>query len=139
MFKKLFILLFLFSCINLNAKNFSMDESNSLNKFSLLEIEPIDDYFRFNVHVMQRNQWKFKSDVFITSDNLNKKIMADFYNNIIVFSLNEKEFMKVMESEFLTIKSHLNYSDTFYIPNFRDIPAYDSLRIEEFKNKFIEE
>lgn len=139
MFKYLVFSIVLFFSFNLSAnKTFTLDESNSMNKFSLLEIEPIDDYFRFKVYVMQNNKWNFKSDIFLKGDNIDKKIKADFFNNVIVFPLNEKEFMSVMEGEFLQIRSHLNYQDTFYIPSFRNIPAYEKLKLQEFKNQFNE-
>lgn len=138
MFKKFIIICFLFLSVNISAKTFNLDESNSSRKFSLLEIESIDDYFRFNVHVMQKNNWKFESDIFIVSDNIDKKIMATFFNNTIIFTLSEEEFMDLMTGEYLSIKSHLNYEDSFYLPDFRNVPAYERLKIEEFKNQFIE-
>ena len=46
--------------------------------------------------------------------------------------------MSVMEGEFLQIRSHLNYQDSFYIPSFRNIPAYDKLKLQEFKEQFVE-
>ena len=139
MFKKLIIGCFFILCTSLSAKDFNIDESNSLNKYSLLKIESVNDYFRFNIYVMQKNNWRFESDIFIESDNLDKKIMATFVNNAIVFSLNEEEFMDLMAGEYLTVRSHLNYEDTFFIPNFRNIPEYERLMVEEFKNQFIED
>lgn len=139
MFKYLVFSIILIFSFNLSAnKTFTLDESNSMNKFSLLEIEPIDDYFRLKVYVMQNNNWGFKSDIFLKGDNIEKKIMADFFNNVIVFSLDEKEFMNVMEGEFLQIKSHLNYQDTFYISDFRNLPAYKKIKVQEFKSQFVE-
>ena len=102
MFKYLVFSIILLFSFNLSAnKTFTLDESNSMNKFSLLEIEPVEDYFRFKVYVMQNNRWNFKSDIFLKGDNIEKKIKADFFNNVIVFPLNEEEFMSVMEGEFL--------------------------------------
>ena len=138
MLKKLITVILFLSCFGLNAKSFNIDESNSINKVSLLEIKNIkENYFRFDIAVMQRNNWDFRSDIFIESDNLTKKIKADFNGNIISFTLTNEEYLDLLNSEHLHVKSYLNYQDSFYMPLFRENESYKRLQVESFKEDFL--
>jgi hypothetical protein len=121
----------------LNANTFNIDESNSQNKFSLLKITPIKNYFRFNIDVMQKNDWSFRTDIFLKSDNLIKKVKADFNGNSISFTLTEEEYLDLLTSEFLFVNTHLKYEDSFYMPLFRNSDSYKKLAVEEFKEDYL--
>lgn len=137
MLKKILLALVLIVInFSLSAKSFEIHESNSVNKISLLTIEEVTNYFRFNINVMQSNNWKFRRDIYIESENIKEKIKADFIGNTIKFTLTEKQFIDLMEGEFLHIKTYLNYADSFYIPNFRNMEAYEKLKVEKYKNEF---
>jgi hypothetical protein len=140
MYKILITLLLSFSFLGLNAASFNIDESNSVNKVSLLTINNIQEsYFRFNIDVMQRNNWDFRSDIYINSDNFSKKVKADFNGNTISFTLNNEEYLDLLNSEYLFVKSYLQYQDSFYMPDFRNSESYKQLQIESFKESFLEE
>ena len=139
--KKIILSTLLFLSTSLSAgefRTFNIDESNSENKYSLLKIEPVDNYFRFNIDVMQKNKWAFRTDIELESDNLNRQVKAHFRGNTITFTLTEEEYLDLLNSERLFIKTHINYQDSFYMPNFRNTESYKRLAIEEFKSEYIE-
>lgn len=127
-----------FSIFSINAAPFNTDQSNSVNKFSLLKISSINgEYFVFDIDVMQKNNWDFRSDIHLFADNFEKKIKADFNDNTLSFTLTNDEYMEVVNSEYLTVKSFLQYEDSFHMPVFRDSPEYKELYSELFKKSFL--
>lgn len=139
MFKVLISLFFSFHVLSINALTFNVDESNSVNKVSLLKIENIENnYFRFKVNVMQSNNWDFRSNIYITSNNLNKDVIADFNGNEISFTLSNDDYLALLDSEFLYLRSYLQYQDSFYLPPFRETESYKALETERFKESFVE-
>jgi len=149
MIKKLAAATFFLLALSVNAapfnveersqlNTFNVDESNSLNKYSLLSItNEENNYFLFSISVMQKNNWDFRSDIYISSETFEKKLKGDFVGNTLSFTLSNEEYMQVVNSEYFTVKSYLNYEDSFYMTPFRDTIEYKTLYSEIFKEDFL--
>lgn len=132
--KKIILCIFMSISFNIFAADFKIEESNSEKAFSKLSIDKVNDYYRFTIDVRQKNNWNFNSSLFLNIDGEEKKIMAEYQGNSIIFTTTGVDFLNIMSSERMTVMNYINYDDSFYIPNFRELPVYKNLSQSDIQN-----
>lgn len=132
--KQIILCIFMSLSFNILAADFKIEESNSEKAFSKLSIDKVNDYYRFTIDVRQKNDWNFNSSLFLNIDGEEKKIMAEYQGNSIIFTTTGVDFLNIMSSERMTVMNYINYDDSFYIPNFRELPVYKNLSQSDIQN-----